>query len=61
MESVVNTLIGLKDAPGFAVGGAGPPDEVPHSQVPVLNEVSSSNTKYRPFPRGTNAKGPTFL
>ena len=61
MEIVVKTLFGLKDAPDITVGGAGPPDEVPHVQVPLLGEVRNPGNKFCPFPRGTNVTGPTFL
>ncbi len=61
MERVVITIIGLNDAPDHTVGGAEPPNEVPHSQVSVLDKVASPDFKFHPIPRGANNNGPIFL
>lgn len=61
MDIVVKELFDLKDDPGLTVGETGPPDEVPHTQVPVLDEVRNPGFKFCQFPRGTNTTGWLFL
>jgi len=61
MEIVVKEIFVLKDAPGLTVGETGPPDEEPHAQVPVLDEVRNPDFKFCQFPRGKNTKGSLFL